>query len=660
MNEEMKFQVYPAQLGEPEVEDCSSMLAPDTTEPGEGKKKVIVPDPVSMTKFLFSNYRLTLYTYLNKCCRNGTLANLVGARIRNKVINHEICSFPDVKFWRIDREDFYADVSVELKLQTCRGPVTWNGVLALWCSFEEIFSLSFDSLVNSIDRKAGGYDPLSPFLVPYYTNKRMDEVSESIWVNYGIPEALHDPTARDALKLADKMGLKVKYHRIYDHRNVDGIIFFDEDDLIAGDDYYEYDDNGGKRLVRTSNPQRVRIPAGTIVINTNKVKEHFSRFYIFHECIHNEIHYLYFRLQQMGSNDPRKMKVKEIIVDKDADITDPVYFMEKQANRGGYGLMMPARYTRARIAGEGKKAKGCRHAGERYEIIGKTLSSEMGIPHFRLRARMIQLGYIQAKGSLNYVDKEMIQAFAFDVDSWRESQHTFVVSKETVDSLCYRNGDLRKLFDSGEYVYADGHVVRNDPIFVRKREGQLELTELANGHVDECCLRFVRLYRQENIGKYVYGQMYCDTDYLEQNKFYMEDLVNNRQLSEIEARRVYKREFPKRFKDAVAMLRKKNGFSISKMAEILSMDDSTFSRWVDDPKKYRNEDFLTMLCLIFKLPDWISRLLLKRANVQLDEDDDRHALLMEILRARSNDGIEAANEYLIKNKEPPLSLYGAS
>ncbi|MBQ9263572.1 MAG: hypothetical protein IJ189_05095 [Clostridia bacterium] len=38
----------------------------------------------------------------------------------------------------------------------------------------------------------------------------------------------------------------------------------------------------------------------------------------------------------------------------------------------------------------------------------------------------------------------------------------------------------------------------------------------------------------------------------------------------------------------------------------MNMDDSTFARSLEDPKKYMNEDYLTMLCLYFKLPDWMT------------------------------------------------------
>ena len=76
----------------------------------------------------------------------------------------------------------------------------------------------------------------------------------------------------------------------------------------------------------------------------------------------------------------------------------------------------------------------------------------------------------------------------------------------------------------------------------------------------------------------------------------------------------YIEAFPKDFKSAVDQLKKKNKVSNAKLAEIWNMDDSTFARILDDPRRYRNEDFLTLLCLCFKTPDWISRLLFRRQD----------------------------------------------
>ncbi|MCR5797690.1 MAG: hypothetical protein K6G63_07210, partial [Eubacterium sp.] len=70
----------------------------------------------------------------------------------------------------------------------------------------------------------------------------------------------------------------------------------------------------------------------------------------------------------------------------------------------------------------------------------------------------------------------------------------------------------------------------------------------------------------------------------------------------------------------------------------------------------RRQAFLTIICLIFKLPDWLSMMLFKRAHFMLDDEDKRHGAILHILRVQTENGIEAANEYLYANHLKPLSL----
>lgn len=670
----------------PDVEDCSSSIIPDKPELMVGKKKIQVPVLNTMTKYFFDNYRLPMYSYVNRLRRNGTLSNLVGARVLSGIINHEVLSFPSVSFWRISRTEFYADVRVQLILDTAKGTVTWSGWLIVWCSFDDNFECCIEELTDNLDRKADGYVQLDSYLIPYSDNKRTDKTSEGIWGEY-IPEALHDPKKRDPVALAKAMGLSIKPCHIYEHGGVSTILFFEDDDLVVGDDRVEKDEDGRKEhiKVRAANPEHIL--ANTIVVNENLTKWQYSAFGIFHECYHYEEHYLFYRLQKMGSNDPRKVAVREIIVDANNDPNDyhdAIYFMEKQANRGAYGLMLPTTSTRELIERRSSDVGPCRHAGARYEAVGKKMGMELMLPHFRIRARMIQLGYIQAKGALNYVERELIEPFAFDTDAWREEQHTFVIDRGTMSLLCKNNDQFRAVMESGKYVYADGHVVRNDARFVREddegaaaedywadrgfsggfddcvgsggRDKKLLLTDWANAHVDDCCLRFVRVYVQQNVGRYVFGRMYYDADYIKQTQFYLNDLINSEQIDELEAKTMYIQSFPKTFKGAIELLKKQNKVNNPMLAEYLNMDDSTFARSLSDPRCYMNADYLTLLCLYFKLPDWLSRLVFKRANVQLDEDVRRNQALLHILRVQSNDGVDAANEFLARSNLVQLKI----
>ena len=114
---------------------------------------------------------------------------------------------------------------------------------------------------------------------------------------------------------------------------------------------------------------------------------------------------------------------------------------------------------------------------------------------------MIQLGHNEAKGALNYINCQMIQPFAFERESLAVEELTFVIGPGILRALADKNERLSALLKSGRYVYADGHAVRNDPRFVESRGYGLYLTDWARAHVDECCLRFIRVYVQERVGK---------------------------------------------------------------------------------------------------------------------------------------------------------------
>ena len=649
----------------PESEDCSDAVVPVEPAGDTGKRRVLVSELVSVTRVFFRRYKLALYSYLNRCLRNGTLAKYAESTIRNSKITHEICSFPRVTYWRIDRENFYADVEVELLLNTQSGEKRWKGYLICWCCFEERkitvsgrktvsgLSATIEELTSHVERN-GEYDLLDKHLAPCVTNRRVDQIAEGIWEEF-CPEALEDPNIRTAKRLAEKMRLTIMHEPVYEHRGVKSILFFREDQLSLGVDRWEADAKGRKKRILEPG-KSVTVPANTIVINTNRVRRDYSSFDIFHECYHYYEHYLFYCLQELASNDRRLVPAKEVVVEEDEVVKDSLYFMEKQADRGAYGLMMPVSEFRCMIREELSRVKDFRHAGDRYDAAGTAMRKRLLLPDFRIRARMIQLGHIEAKGSLNYMDDYKLEPFAFDRESWVESDITYNIREQVVKGLAERNDEFRLLMVCGKYLWVDGHVVRNLPRYVRKdtEQGAFLLTPYANAHVDRCCLRFVQKYVQEDLGRYAYGRLYLDADYLKQTAFYLDDIVNEKQVDELDAVDVFIEAFPKDFKSAVDQLKKKNKVSNAKLAEIWNMDDSTFARILDDPRRYRNEDFLTLLCLCFKTPDWISRLLFRRARFQLDDEDRRHRAIHHILRVQSGDGIEAANTYLKSHGLEPL------
>lgn len=357
----------------------------------------------------------------------------------------------------MDQLNFWADIAVTLLLDTESGKRVWEGFLSMWFNAE-----NSDTLEGTVEELApkdeapdrGGMTLLSPYLIPYFTSAKMDAEAEDMWAIY-IPRSLYDVELRNAKELAKAMGLSIQYLPLHEHKGVNSILFLIDDVVQVA----EHGETAKERVV----------PANTIVINTNSVRKEYSDFNILHECVHYHEHYLFFRLQKMHHNDALRMTTEEIeLPENEEKIVNPVYWMEKQANRGAYGLMMPEKFMRELMAGKCCELSGYAHEGEKYEKIGLAIAEELELPHFRVRARMIQLGHIHAKGALNYIDKNRIQPYSFDTDALRLEEHTFNIDRFTAGALYEKNADFRNVLDSGKYIYADGHIARNELRFVER------------------------------------------------------------------------------------------------------------------------------------------------------------------------------------------------
>lgn len=76
---------------------------------------------------------------------------------------------------------------------------------------------------------------------------------------------------------------------------------------------------------------------------------------------------------------------------------------------------------------------------------------------------------------------------------------------------------------------------------------------------------------------------------------------------DFEARNCYKNESPVDFYEGIKQLLRFNGISLFRMAEDFDMNEDTLKRRLQNLRDYIDPDFLTEICLYFKLPDWHSR-----------------------------------------------------
>lgn len=144
------------------------------------------------------------------------------------------------------------------------------------------------------------------------------------------------------------------------------------------------------------------------------------------------------------------------------------------------------------------------HAGQKLDRVARAIAHERELPKYRVRARLIQMGYIAAKGALNFVDGTYIEPFAFSLEHG-SGDFSFVIDRKSTFSIYETNKCFRENMERGRYVYADGHIVLNNERYVRRTAKGFRLTPWANAHVDTCCLRFVHVYEPCGIADYCFG-----------------------------------------------------------------------------------------------------------------------------------------------------------
>ena len=409
-----------------------------------------------------------------------------------------------MSFRRIADGCIEADLTIEMEFYFRYGghgrfkQITQKYYTTLWMDMDDSPNVEFGDFSLRRHLKNDSGVKLDEYLVPVYKWDDIEEESENI-IFHTISEGLSDAKWLQPGLLAERLGLNIVYLSLYKRPRTASILFFGPGEVLTAADSEE-----------KLEPIPVKVNGNTIVLNTRKPGQ--ERDAIFHECFHYVEHRLFFQLQQLHNTDISYLaKWKPVELKKDE--RSPIEWIEWQAHIGSQCLQMPKRLLRKRISDElSDMQKLDRHMGFKLQAAGRKLAKEFNVYNYQLRNRMIHVGFPAAKGALNFVEDDYITPFAFELGECHGSQ-TFVISPKEVADEYVRNEVFRELIDTGRYIYADGHVCLNEPQHVIRQGDRLRLTEWANAHVDQCCLRFVRNYIRDKHSHYVFGQLNSDEEY---------------------------------------------------------------------------------------------------------------------------------------------------
>ncbi len=531
---------------------------------------------------------------------NAECGKLVVDRNESKIIRTEL--------WRLDRTKLLADIKMRVKIGVSRDGDIPHYVVR-YINFSAQFTLDGGITLHQGIRELTTcclperkLPKLSKYLVPVLSYDEMEIMVLQLLRKYRGEQAALTFQENGATELAQAMGLQIIHVSLYRNHHTAAILYLKEGHtrVVA---------SGASGSGTDDEPfQEITIPAKTILINENRLRQGDIERDIYHECAHYEWHSMFFELQALHAADLRLLEYAE--ADKSSKPAEKdIKWVERQASFVGIAAMFPRPVITPLVNRYwGEVANSQDNLGHKISSVIYRIASERQKPKSLIKTRLITMGSVGAKGAFNFVDGKYIQPFAFNPDNLGPND-TFVISRSQFTEMYEQDSDFRDLINTHQYIYADGHVCCNLPQFVRKGDKGAVLTAWALAHVDECCLRFHKLYHISPQNGYQVGELHSDSDY---NEAYL--MIHTMEITGMttevlmEKNMEYLDELPKRPSKALAKLIADRVGTQKELALNSGLSPATISRMCkDDDFRYTIQE-VTRLVVGLQLPPPLSAL----------------------------------------------------
>ncbi len=621
----------------------------------------LVPVVDDINKCIKTKFVSRILQEMNEKLVSGDLSLLLGCAVVSERITLQDLEIGDITCWRLNRTDFLADVDLTLDLTTEQEGRDVSGrfgiCLSLWFCTEEGFSYEVQEIHRSSDKPDRSFWKLDRHLVPILRDDEIEAGADRLRETW-MPEA-KSPKERSARALAEKLGLTVREMNLHCQNRTRSILFFRDASVLTQPEKLPGEE--GFPL-----PVSCPVAAGTIVIN-KAARSECRDLDILHECIHYEWHLLFYRLQKLMSTSPEEIRYQSLRNSVGRPKSDPLRYMEYQARNGSIALLLPQNEIREKAwrlfqqESTRPSVNGYQnHPGFRWDRVIRRLADEYGHPRTTLRRRIVQLGHTAAKGAVNYIDGRYITPFAFTEEHSSNGQATLVISRKALADLYHRSGEFRLLMGRGDFVYADGHVCMNDPQFLRSTRKGARLTPWANAHADACCLRFEKVWLQENEESvWLFGTLNSNEDYVREYDRFPDRRLTLTARERLNRRNRLMASMPNNFPDAlIYLMENRDGgcITVEELAARAHLSPKTVARYRSvTPRSPYNPDIVVALCIALNLPPWLSRLMLDKAGFSVRSYGPQ-GYYGEILDCCFMDSIPEVQDYLRSAGYPLLRL----
>ena len=331
-------------------------------------------------------------------------------------------------------------------------------------------------------------------LVPIIPYSRLEDAAREMLETF-YDEALRMPCKVDAYEYADRMGYTVQKAFLSEDRHIRGKVIFDEMEITI------FDPETGRKTLQTIKDKTILIDPAA-----NKgTSRDFTEDTIMHECVHIYWHQPFQKLQMIHRERLEDAGLNcdlETLLQKNAD-NDDLNQAEKQARKLAPRNRMPAVQTA--ILAQQYQQENDRHYYNHGRAVEKTISQVaafLGTSKEITRNRLKELGNNDVNGVLVYCNDGYLPRHSWSTQL--QNGESYSVESNLFYDLMKRDPILNALMKYEVFVYVDGFVCINDPLYITVGKSGRHLKSYALKDVSRCCLKF-SIHRDHDETEYTYG-----------------------------------------------------------------------------------------------------------------------------------------------------------
>jgi hypothetical protein len=503
---------------------------------------------------------------------------------------------------------------------------------------------------------------LDDSLIPIISTADMEQRAEDI-LSHVYPEALNTPMRLDVERFAERIGLAIVRKRLSRNGAIFGQMIFYPTKV----DYYDLD----KQSFNTYEAAGGTIFADDEIFFLRNLGSWNNT--IIHECVHWLKHRRHIELKRAAGGDVSRIscQVTEAPPDSKQRKRTDTEWMEWHANALAPRVLMPRKPFKQKadeLIAWYQLNNGTEKITSILSAVIAELSDFFQVSIQSARIRLLDIGYTEAMGVMEYLDGQYVPPYSFKFDLIGDNQRFTVPMKDGLIQSAV-NPDFAAALANGDFVYIDSHYVINASQYVFINDfGILEMTGYARTHMDECCLSFERstrtnpdynvnsyteciLYQSataKTVADYTYKKTDNDKDVIARAVAVRAELEDVKKAAEISAK------LPGSFGQSLTMLMEWRGMTVEQLGENARLNNRMIQRMRTDDTKDWDIKKLVALCVGLKLPPPLSMTLLDKAGLKFKSSEEQF-ICVQILTTRYNSTIQECNELMEIAGFPPLS-----